>query len=608
MKFRHTTLSLLLASAGLLFVQTPATATTAATTTPTAKKQSAQQIRLAALAEDYYQKSLELNPISATEQGEHRYDDRLPMTLTPEVRAQELAFYKKLHADLSRIQRQQLNVQEKQTLDIMLFETEAALKLSAFPDHLMPVNQMDSIPLTLAHFAGGQSAQPLKTPEQYRTFLKRLQQLPAWLQAAQANMQEGIQRKVVLPKALVISMLPQYEHMVTAQPEDHPYFAPVKQFPEQFSAQDKQQLTSEYREALKQQIIPALAQFLQFLKTTYLPAARTSTGWADLPDGKRWYNTWAQVQTTTSLTPEAIHQTGLKEVARIQSEYAKLGPQLGYKGEAKAFPAWMEAQTTYKPFKTEKEVLDAYLQIDAYVRKKLPDYFGKIPKAALEIRPEPEISRATASDHYSAPALDGSRPGVFWAVINNPADYATTGMKTLYLHEGQPGHHFHLAFLQELDLPKFRRVGGNTAYTEGWALYSETLGKEMGLFDNDPASYYGHLSDEMLRATRLVVDTGMHAKGWTREQGIQYLQETLGYTEAASRQAIERYMAWPGQALGYKVGSLKIMELRKRAERELGAKFSLKAFHDAVLSDGTLPLALLEKKMLLWIATQKAAG
>ncbi len=608
MKFRHTTLSLLLASAGLLFVQTPATATTAATTTPTAKKQSAQQIRLAELAEDYYQKSLELNPISATEQGEHRYDDRLPMTLTPEVRAQELAFYKKLHADLSRIQRQQLNVQEKQTLDIMLFETEAALKLSAFPDHLMPVNQMDSIPLTLAHFAGGQSAQPLKTPEQYRTFLKRLQQLPAWLQAAQANMQEGIQRKVVLPKALVISMLPQYEHMVTAQPEDHPYFAPVKQFPEQFSVQEKQQLTSEYREALKQQIIPALSQFLQFLKTTYLPAARTSTGWADLPDGKRWYNTWAQVQTTTSLTPEAIHQTGLKEVARIQSEYAKLGPQLGYKGEAKAFPAWMEAQTTYKPFKTEKEVLDAYLQIDAYVRKKLPDYFGKIPKAALEIRPEPEISRATASDHYSSPALDGSRPGVFWAVINNPADYATTGMKTLYLHEGQPGHHFHLAFLQELDLPKFRRVGGNTAYTEGWALYSETLGKEMGLFENDPASYYGHLSDEMLRATRLVVDTGMHAKGWTREQGIQYLQETLGYTEAASRQAIERYMAWPGQALGYKVGSLKIMELRKRAERELGAKFSLKAFHDAVLSDGTLPLALLEKKMLLWIATQKAAG
>jgi uncharacterized protein (DUF885 family) len=605
MIFRPTTLSLLLISAGLTFAHAPAFAATG--TKAVTQGPSAQQIRLAALAEDYYQKSLELNPISATEQGEHRYDDRLPMTLTPEIRAQELAYYKKLHTDLSRIQRRHLNVQEKQTLDIMLFETEAALKLSAFPDHLMPVNQMDSIPLTLAHFAGGQSAQPLKTPEQYRTFLKRLQQLPAWLQAARANMEQGIQRKVVLPKALVISMLPQYEQMVTAQPEDHPYFAPVKQFPEQFSAQDKQQLANEYREALKQQIIPALSQFLQFLKNDYLPAARTSTGWANLPDGKRWYNTWAQVQTTTSLTPEAIHQTGLKEVARIQSEYAKLGPQLGYKGEAKAFPAWMEAQTTYRPFKTEKEVLDAYLQIDAYVRKKLPDYFGKIPKAPLEIRPEPEISRATASDHYSSPALDGSRPGVFWAVINNPADYATTGMKTLYLHEGQPGHHFHLAFLQELDLPKFRRVGGNTAYTEGWALYSETLGKEMGLFDNDPASYYGHLSDEMLRATRLVVDTGMHAKGWTREQGIQYLQETLGYTEAASRQAIERYMAWPGQALGYKVGSLKIMELRKRAENELGATFSLKAFHDEVLSDGTLPLALLEKKMLLWIATQKAA-
>jgi uncharacterized protein (DUF885 family) len=261
----------------------------------------------------------------------------------------------------------------------------------------------------------------------------------------------------------------------------------------------------------------------------------------------QWYQAWVEDQTTTHLTPEQIHATGLKEVARIQREYAILGPKLGYQGTPESLPEWMEAQTSYRPFKTEKEVLDAYIAIDGIVRQKLPEFFEKTPKAALEIRPEPEISRATASDHYTAPAIDGSRPGVFWAVINKPEDYATTGMKTLFLHEGQPGHHFHLATLQELDVPKFRKVGGNNAYTEGWALYAETLGREMGLFENDPAAYYGHLSDEMLRATRLVVDTGMHAKGWTREQGIQYLQQTLGYSEAVSRQCIERYgVAWSG--------------------------------------------------------------
>ena len=596
-------LSLFIAS-GTMAADAAQTDKSPAAATSTAVNANATR-QLQVLAERYYDQQAEFEPISSTYNGDKRYDDKLPMTLDPVVRARQVGILKDIQQSLQQIARAELSAADQINYDCLAYDVGAALKMSVFDDRLMPVNQMDSIPVELAHFASGQSAQPLNTVADYDTFLRRLEQLPKWLELATASMHEGMKKGVVLPKALVVAMLPQFDELAKTSLKWHPYYEPVRHFPAGFSSADKQRLTLAYQRAIARQILPALKQFDGFLHKEYLPAARNSTGWSALPDGDAWYRAWVADQTTTSLTPEQIHEIGLKEVARIQSEYARLGPLLGYSGKPEALPAWMEKQTRYKPFKTEKEVLDAYRAIDAQVRKKLPELFGRMPKAALDIRPEPEISRKTASDHYSPPAIDGSRPGVFWAVINNPADYATTGMKTLFLHEGQPGHHFHLATLQELDIPKFRKVDSNNAYTEGWALYAETLGKDMGLWENDPASYYGHLSDEMLRATRLVVDTGMHAKGWTREQGIRYLQDTLGYSEAVSQQCIERYMAWPGQALGYKIGSLKIQELRRKAESELGASFSLRAFHDAILSDGTLPLSLLEAKMLKWIQDQK---
>ena len=573
-----------------------------ASTNKASLRDSQQLLKLAAY---YYDQQSEFEPISSTYNGDNRYDDRLPQTLNPAVKARHTFVLRHIAKQLSQIHYDQLSADDKVTYDCLQYEVNAAINMAKFDDILMPINQMDSIPVALAQFASGQSAQSLTTVANYEAYLHRLKELPTWLKQATINMRVGIRRGITLPKALVISTLPQYKQLLADKAEDQAYYAPVKNFPKNFSEHDKARLTKEYRDVIDHLTLPALRQFDEFLNNEYLPAARNSTGLGALPNGDQWYKAWVQDQTTTQLTPEEIHAIGLKEVARIQSEYASLGPRLGYSGEPKDLPAWMEKQSQYRPFKTEKEVLDTYRAIDAQVRQKLPELFGHIPKAPLEIRPEPEISRDTASDHYSAPAIDGSRPGVFWAVINNPADYATTGMKTLFLHEGQPGHHFHLATLQELDVPKFRKVGGNNAYTEGWALYAETLGTDMGLYQNDPSAYYGHLSDEMLRATRLVVDTGMHAKGWTREQGIQYLQETLGYSEAASRQCIERYMAWPGQALGYKIGALKIMALRHKAEAALGNKFDLRHFHDAILSDGTLPLSLLETKMLKWIAEQQ---
>jgi len=291
-------------------------------------------------------------------------------------------------------------------------------------------------------------------------------------------------------------------------------------------------------------------------------------------------------------------------MGRLTVEFAKVGAQLGYSGRPAGLAAWMDKQPKYRPFKTEQDVLDAYRKLNARITPLLPALFATLPKAPLEIRAEPELSRATASDHYTAPAVDGSRPGVFWAVINDPAAYGSTRMTSLFLHEGHPGHHFQIAKQQELDIPKFRKYGGNNAYIEGWALYAETLGKEMGLYA-DANAYAGHLMLDIRRAARLVVDTGLHAQGWSRDQTIKYLMEHAGDSEADAINASERYMALPAQALGYKIGALKIMELRQRAQAALGTKFSLARFHDVVLEEGSLPLGLFETKLDKWIEAQK---
>jgi uncharacterized protein (DUF885 family) len=427
--------------------------------------------------------------------------------------------------------------------------------------------------------------------------------MPAWIDQAIANMREGMKKGITQPKAIMISALPQFKKLVSDTPEANIFYTPIKKLPAGFSDADKQRLTAAYRKTVGDDIMPALARLATFLEKDYLPACRTSTGLGALPDGAAWYQARVANATTTTLKPDAIHAIGLREVARIQQQFAVLGPKLGYNGPAKGLPVWVAAQDKFRPFKTEQEVQAVFHKLNDVLDTKLPQMFTLVPKAKLDLRLEPELSRATAADHYTAPAGDGSRPGVFWSVVNDPTKYGSTGMTTLFLHEGKPGHHFHIALMQELNLPDFRKYGGNNAFTEGWALYSETLGKEMGLFD-DPAQYFGHLNDELLRATRLVVDTGMHAQGWTREQSIQYMRDTLGYDDYAKTET-ERYMAWPGQALGYKIGSLKIVELRHRAEEALGDRFSLPKFHEVVLSDGTVPLALLEEKVDRWIASQR---
>jgi uncharacterized protein (DUF885 family) len=569
---------------------------------------NAEGQRLHRLADEYYDAVARFDPVSAGENGDGHFADQLGMSIAPEQRAQQFARY---HAYLNRlhaIRRGTLSARDQTNYDILDYELATALRLEPFPEHLLPLDQMDALPVTLANYASGQQAQPLVTVKDYEAYLSRLNQLGPWIDQAIANMRAGMAQGVVQPKALVLSMLPQLKALVAAKPEDSIYYTPVKNFPAadkaQFGAADKARLAAAYRAVIETKLNPALQRLAAFTENDYLPACRTSAGWSALPRGAEWYQARILQQTNTDQPPERIHQLGLKEVARIQAEYARIGSLMGYTGPAAGLPAWVAAQPKYKPFRTEQEVLDAYRKLDALLRIKLPALFSLRPKTPLDVRLEPELSRATASDHYTPPAADGSRPGVFWAVVNDPTQYASYGMTTLFLHEGQPGHHFHIALMQELNPPAFRKFGNNNAFTEGWALYAETLGKEMGLYDK-PEDYFGHLNDEMLRAARLVVDTGMHAKGWTREQAIAYFQDTLGYSEPEARAQIERYMAWPAQALGYKIGALKIQELRRRAQDALGPKFSLQQFHAIVLGDGTLPLALLEAKVDRWIAASR---
>ncbi|MES2127247.1 MAG: DUF885 domain-containing protein [Pseudomonadota bacterium] len=540
----------------------------------------------------------------ATANGDSRYDDLIGMAIAPKVRAKQFALYRQMLVRLHAVPRAQLGALDQLTYDLLAYELEAALELAPFPIHLLPLSQMDNVPSVLANYAGGTGSQPLGTVKQYQAYLSRLNALPAWIDQAIANMKEGIRTGVVQPKAIITAMLPQFRDLRSATPEASIFYSPATRMPASFAAADKARLAKDYRHAAAA-IAPAVERLVKFLETDYLAAGRSSTGYSALPNGAAWYAAHIKDATNLPLTPQEVHALGLTEVARIEQEVAKLAPKLGYDGPLKAFPQWVSAQDKFKPFKTDAEVLDAYRQIYATVEAKLPAYYSLIPKARLELQLEPELTRATASDHYTPSAADGSHPGVFWPVVNDAKQYSRVSMVSLFLHEGVPGHHLHAALLKELDLPDFRKFStenpNNAAYTEGWALYSETMGREFGLYD-DPVAYYGHLNNEMLRAVRLVVDTGMHALGWSREQAIAYAVDKLGYPEAAARNQIERYMAWPAQALSYKIGSLKILELRERARQALGAKFSYPAFHAVVIGDGTLPLPVLEARVDAWIA------
>lgn len=589
----------LVARTALLLATSPAAILPAAASGPAANRQ------LAALAERYYRETFALFPLDATENtGDPAYEAAFEIDIAPAHRERQRAFYRRTLRALDGIDPQRLTRDERLTHALLKYEASARLALLAFPGHLMPVLHVDSLPVKLGRWAGGQAAQPMKTRAHYEHFLARLKQLPRWIDQAIANMEQGIATGVVLPRALVERTLPQYDALLPADPEQSPYLAGVRNFPPAVSAADQQRLLGAYRTTVARELVPAVQRLRTFLAERYLPNAGTGSGLGALPGGAEWYRAAVRWSTTTELTPEQIHQLGLKEVARIRGEMEQVKARFGYEGPLLAFLQSLDARPELKPFRTEVEVLAAFGAINEKVKAGLPALFERAPKAPLEIRAVDPLSRATASDNYVPPAVDGSRPGIFYAVVMDAPDYRNSRMAALFLHEGQPGHHYQMALQQELKVPRFRKSLWYDAYGEGWALYAEGLGRELGLYD-DPNAYLGRLLMELHRAMRLVVDTGLHSQGWSREKAIAYLRENEGTSEEAARRAAERYMAWPGQALAYKVGELKLLELRERARQQLGARFDIRAFHAQVLGDGNLPLAMLESKIDGWIAAQR---
>ena len=570
------------------------------------KQSDSSNQKFASLCEQYYQEGLKLNPLSATLAGDERYNDLLPNDGTAEFKAKYAAFNQRFLDSLSNYDREKLAANDKLSFDYLKDELELNKAGLKYHFEYLPFNQMFALPLTIGQFGSGTGAQPFKTVKNYDDWLKRVSAFSVWADTAIANFKKGMQNGVVLPKALVVKMIPQMQSMVVAKPEQSLFYGPVNLMPKDFSAADKQRITDAYKNVIANIIVPTYKKVGDFLQNEYLPKARTTSGYSAMPGGKEMYTYLVRQQTTTTKTPEEIYQTGLNEVARIKKQMDSIKNLVGFKGDLKAFFDEMKNNPKFMPYKTPKEVLAAFENIHQRMKPNLKKMFENEPKTPFEIRQTEAFRAASASAEYNQGSADGKRPGIFYVPILDATKFNTTsGMESLFLHEAIPGHHYQISLTQEnTSLPKFRRFGGHNAYVEGWALYCESLGKELGLYQ-DPYQHMGALGDEMHRAIRLVVDVAIHTKNMSREEAIKYMMDNEAINEEGATAEIERYMGIPAQALGYKTGAMKIRELRNKYEKELGNKFKIAAFHTEVLKDGSLPLSVFETKMDAWAASQK---
>ncbi|MGH8175556.1 MAG: DUF885 domain-containing protein [Steroidobacter sp.] len=559
--------------------------------------------------EDYFERSLQLNPLQATFIGDHRYDDRLTNSISPAHIAEALAVDRQFLDTALKFESHPLSDADRLSLEIFLSERRTSIAAAEFPGELLPVNQFQSLPALMPVLGSGESAQPFATTGDYERFLKRMRDYVVWSDQAITNMREGMRKGVVNPRVLMEKTLPQLVGLISATPEKSLFWQPLSKFPDAVPAADRARLQKLYRDAITNDINPAYQRLHDFIRDEYLKSARTSVAWSALPNGEKWYAFLARYFTTTDLAPDAIHKVGLNEVARIRGEMEQVKQQVGFKGDLAAFFKFLQDDPRFY-YTDEAALLQGYRDLKKNIDARLPKLFSDFPKAGYEVRPVEAFRAASAAGgSYQQPSADGSRPGIFYVNTYNLKAQPKFGMETLSLHEAAPGHHFQIAIQQELDdLPRFRRFGGDyVAYVEGWALYAESLGRELGMF-TDPYQYYGKLSDEMLRAMRLVVDTGLHTKGWSREQAIRYMLENSSMASSDATAEVERYIAIPGQALGYKIGQLRIRELRRKAEAALGSRFDIREFHSQVLRDGALPLSVLEAKIDRWIEKKKQAA
>ncbi|HBC15327.1 MAG TPA: DUF885 domain-containing protein [Erythrobacter sp.] len=563
--------------------------------------------KLFALFADADERSLKLNPVGALFRGDMRYADRLGDYLTDEHLAASKADNAENLAKLAEIDRSKLSPTDQLAYDVFAYnqqrEQEGYAPAILAASEVRPVNHFSGFHTFYPNFASGQSAAPFNTVEDYENNLKRHEDYIAITDRAIGKFREGMETGVYETKLTIGNVVSQLDTQLAMPVEESPFFMPVKNFPEEFSAEEKARLTVEYT-AATEEIYAAHERMRDFLRDEYMAVARDSVGLSQMKGGAELYRHMVEGTTTLPLEPDYLHELGLSEVARIKNGLEQIKQEVGFEGTLNEFFDYVRTDEQFKP-ESREALTQSYYDIGEQVDEKIGEYFSLVPKTPLEIKPYEEYrEKFEAGGSYNSGAPDGSRPGTFYFNAYDLPSRLTTGNVTLYLHEGAPGHHFQISLAQEnTDLPAFMRFGGNTAYVEGWALYSETLGYEMGFFD-DPWNRYGTLQDEQLRAMRLVVDTGLHAKGWTREQAIDFMLENSGMTRTEVVAEVERYIAIPSQALAYKVGAIKIQELRKRAEDQLGEDFDIREFHAEVLDTGSLPMPVLENKIDRWIASK----
>lgn len=582
-----------------------------ATKIPPVPQQSAHD-RLFQLFKDSDEASLQRNPLNAIFRGDLRYADRLGDNITDAYYAGERAAAEHDLAALHAIPRDQLGETDQLAYDVFEYSTKDTLR-GLQPDLLAltavrPINHFFGIHTFYPTFASGKGAAPFKTLADYENNLKRHKDFVTFIDRAIGRFKQGEQSGVVDTKLTVRNMIEQLDAQLKMKPEDSPYYGPVKQFPAGISDADKARLTADYRAAITGEIYPALTRLRDFFQNDYLAHAREGVGLKYMPGGDKLYAYLIQSTTTTDMIPGQIHALGLSEVARITKEFDKVRREVGFKGTLPQFFDYMRTSPRFQP-KSRDQLTQDYYNLKKKVDAQVPRLFSLVPKAPLQIRPyEPFREKFEAGGSYEQGTPDGSRPGTFYFNAYDLPSRSTWEETTLFLHEGEPGHHFQISIAQENDaLPSFMRFGGNTAYAEGWALYAETLGYDMGFY-KDPYARFGTLNDEMLRAMRLVVDTGIHADGWTRDQSIAYMLSHSGMSKTDATAEVERYIAIPSQATAYKIGALTIQRLRKDAETRLGPKFDIREFHAQVLDSGALPMTILEQKIHRWIAAKKSGA
>ncbi|MDF1572535.1 MAG: DUF885 domain-containing protein [Bacteroidales bacterium] len=575
---------------------------------------SNNQMDIDSLFESYYQERLALNPLTATSVGDSRYDSFLVDFLSEENRQKFMEFYLK-YEDLC-IKYNVENLDESQLLGLKLILYNCQLmreglgnkiQLVESPPYwwpefvLMPINQFSSFDLYMGQLASGQSIQPFNTVEDYENWLQRIEDYLEWINSAILNMKEGMMRNITQPRIIMDRVIEQLEG-INANIDNHLFYTPIKLMPESFSEKDSIRMEELYRKMVENKIGPTYDKLLEFLKNEYLPACREEAGLGSVPGGLGTYEYLIKYHTSTNMTADEIFELGQSEVSRIMAEMECVKSQVGYEGDLKGFFDFVRTNKELMPFTEAVEVIDHFNSIHERMKPHLDELFDLKPKTGFEVMRTEGFREKTASPEYVPGSPDGSRNGIFYVPLPDVKSYNIFYDEDLFLHEAIPGHHYQISIQQEnQQLPTFQRIFvESNAYIEGWALYTESLGKELGLLE-DPYQYFGMLTMDLHRAIRLVLDVGIHVKGWTREEAIQYSLDHEALSEAEIIAEVERYMVIPGQALSYKIGQVKIRDLRIRAESELGNKFDIKEFHNQILDSGSIPLVLLEEKIDRWI-------